>query len=434
MCTMVGRALPPSNPKRVHVRWLCVSLVAAVVAGTSLWTSWHGNAERPPTTDGRPTNTSRSNIRAEHTPAPGESPDESCVRHVWPGAEIQDALELAAKDSVHKIVRVHAGTYRPLQHAQAMIYLNARHEGITLEADGEVILTAANPEIADATLESFPAIVNHVVYLGDGLSRKTVLRGFKITGAKNFLARNDNPICIEAESEAPPLRTKKWTYYADGGGIKIWGRSSPWIDRVEIYENYAYPCAAAISVENRGYVDEVPLITNSIFHDNRTRWTGSAIDLFGPGNAAEIRNCLFVGNVSNRGVITLTFPEYGFHEENGSGALTVFPDSRVWVDRCTFTGNYNGVDDESDDSMYTNCIFWKNDLRGGISPGKRYEMDIRNGTNVRNCWLGGGTVSDLRGKLSATSNVLGAPDPEFDEEYRPSNSKFADVGYRPVDR
>jgi len=65
--------------------------------------------------------------------------------HVYPGGRIQDALEAAAKDAVNKVVYVHAGTYRPAAKAQALIWFNARHDGITLEAVGEVILTAANP-------------------------------------------------------------------------------------------------------------------------------------------------------------------------------------------------------------------------------------------------------------------------------------------------
>src|SRR2546421_1501080 len=64
---------------------------------------------------------------------------------VQPGGSIQAALEAAAKDPVHKIVYVHAGTYRPPAHGQALIWFNERHDGITLEAVGEVVLTAANP-------------------------------------------------------------------------------------------------------------------------------------------------------------------------------------------------------------------------------------------------------------------------------------------------
>src|SRR3954464_6408961 len=58
---------------------------------------------------------------------------------VRPGGSIQAALEAAAKDSSNKIVYVHAGTYRPTEHGQALIWFNARHDGIRLEAVGEVV-------------------------------------------------------------------------------------------------------------------------------------------------------------------------------------------------------------------------------------------------------------------------------------------------------
>src|SRR5687767_7851349 len=93
--------------------------------------------------------------------------------HVHPNGRIQDALEAAAADPVNKTVYVHAGTYRPAAKGQALIWFNARHDGITLEAVGDVILTAASPEIADKKVPSYPAVVNHVVYFGDGVSRKT---------------------------------------------------------------------------------------------------------------------------------------------------------------------------------------------------------------------------------------------------------------------
>ena len=69
--------------------------------------------------------------------------------HVYPGGRIQDALEAAARDPVNKTIFVHAGTYRPSARGQAMIWFNERHDGITLEAVGDVVLTAANPELAE---------------------------------------------------------------------------------------------------------------------------------------------------------------------------------------------------------------------------------------------------------------------------------------------
>ena len=119
--------------------------------------------------------------------------------HVYPKGRIQDGLEAAARDPVNKTVYVHAGTYRPPAKGQALIWLNARHDGITLEAIGEVILTAGNAEIADARAPSYPAVVNHVVYFGDGVSRKTVFRGFKLTGANNFTTGSGEKSPIESD-------------------------------------------------------------------------------------------------------------------------------------------------------------------------------------------------------------------------------------------
>ena len=179
-------------------------------------------------------------------------------------------------------------------------------------------------------------------------------------------------------------------------------------------DSYSFPCAGAISIDNRGHLDEVPLITNSIFRNNSSQWTGSAIDMFGPGNAGEIRNCLFVGNVANRGYYT-EIPAPKFHDENGSGALTIFPESKVIVDHCTFTGNYNGADDESVGSIYAGLYFLGERRHGAAWLRKRYELDIRDASNVVNCWFGGNEVIDLRDTISTTRNVLGCTGLEFDE-------------------
>src|SRR3954471_3139773 len=144
---------------------------------------------------------------------------------VQPGGSIQAALEAAAKDPVNKTVYVHAGTYRPPAHGQALIWFNERHDGITLEAVGEVVLTAANPAIADKKAPSFPAVVNHVVYFGDGISTKTVLRGFRVTGAKNYTTGTGTRSPIESDDIL-----KSPFFYLDGGGIKIYAGAYPTIE------------------------------------------------------------------------------------------------------------------------------------------------------------------------------------------------------------
>ena len=346
--------------------------------------------------------------------------------HVYPKDQIQDALEAAAKDPVRKTVFVHAGTYRPRVKGQAMIWFNARHDGVTLEAVGDVILTAANPEIADTRAPSHPAVVNHVVYFGDGVTRKTVFRGFKITGARNFTTGSGEKSPIESDD----LR-KTAFFYTDGGGIKIYARSYPTIESVEVYENYASPCGGGVSVEHLGQTQDSVLFRNCIFRDNLTQTTGSALDLL-QGSAATLENCLFVGNVSNMGVDyvgLLGGAEY--LPEHGSGALTVFEESRATVSRCTFTGNWNGVDDNGTGSTYVDSIFWMNTLKGGISSGPRYELDITDGSGVRGSFIHG-EVNDLRGRVNKGVNTFDPPDPRFDAQFAPRAPQYAAVGYRPV--
>jgi len=357
------------------------------------------------------------------------TPDpEGGAYHVYSGGRIQDALEAAARDPINKTVLVHAGTYRPSARGQAMIWFNQRHDGITLEAVGEVLLTAANPELADARAPSAPAVVNHVVYFGDGITRKTVLRGFRITGANNFTTGTGEKSPIETDE----IR-KTAFFYTDGGGIKIYARSYPTIEHVEVFDNYASPCGGGISVEHLGQVQESVLLRNCIIRNNRTQTTGGGVDLL-HGSRATIENCLFVGNLSNLGVDVvglLTGGEY--HPEHGSGAMTVFAGSTATVSNCTFTGNGSGVDDDGTGSTYVDSIFWKNTLAGGISQGSRYELDITDGSGVRGTFIHG-EVADLRQTVDRAKNTFDPPDPRFDAAFVPQAPQYAKAGYRPVKR
>jgi hypothetical protein len=344
---------------------------------------------------------------------------------VHPGGSIQDALEAAARDPQHKTVRVHAGIYRPQAKGQAFIWFNARHDGITLEAVGDVTLTAANPDLADPHAPSHPAVVNHVVYFGDGISRRTVFRGFTVTGANNFTTGANGRSSIESDE----IRKTAY-FFTDGGGLKIYARSYPTIENVAVVDNYTSPCGAGASVEHLGQIQDAVLFRHCIFRNNRTQTTGAALDLL-RGSHAIVENCLFVGNVSNMGVDYVGLLTGGeFHPEHGSGALTVFSGSRVEVRRCTFTGNWAGADDESVGSTYVDSIFWNNTLAGGISPGERYELDIGDASGVRGTFIHG-QVDDLRGTIDRTQNTFDPPDPQFDDNFVPHAPQYAKVGYRP---
>lgn len=345
---------------------------------------------------------------------------------VRPGGAIQDALELAAADPINKRVLVEAGTYRPTTPGPALIWFNRRHDGIQLEALGEVVLTAANPDRADRRAASFPAIVTHVAYFGDGVSSRTTMRGFRITGANNFTIGQGQQSPIESDDVRKTLY-----FHADGGGIKIYARSYPTIENVEIVENYASPCAGGASVEHLGQMPEPATFRNCIFRSNRTQVTGAALDVL-HGSWARVENCLFVDNVSNMGVDYVGLLAGGeIHPEHGSGALTVFQGSRATVVRSTFTGNWNGVDDIGVGSEYDRCIFWRNVLDGGIAPGGRYEFDITDARGVRGTFIHG-NINDRQGSIDRASNTFDPPDPQFDEHFSPRASEYANVGYRPI--
>src|SRR6185369_4804390 len=215
--------------------------------------------------------------------------------HVFPGDQIQDALQQAASNKTNKVVKVHAGEYRPNSKRQALVWFNKTHDGIRLEADGLVTLTAANSQLGLSSEPSFPAVVNHVVYFGDGISSNTLLKGFRITEANNFVTK-------EGTREMEPNRTipKNHFFYSDGGAVKVFGRSYPTIQNIEVVDNYTSPCGAGISVQHQGYKKDSVLIENCVFLRNRAQGTGAAVDLLA-GSSARIFNCLFVDNVSNTG-------------------------------------------------------------------------------------------------------------------------------------
>jgi len=346
--------------------------------------------------------------------------------HVYPGGSIQGALDAAARDPQRKAVFVHAGTYAPAAPGQALVWFNARHDGLTVEAAGEVVLTAANPALTDPAAPSHPAVVNHVVYFGDGISRRTVFRGFRITGANNFTTGSGERSPIESDEVRKTL-----FFYTDGGGIKVYARSFPTIEHVEVFGNYTSPCGGGVSVEHLVAPNESALFRDCIFRNNRTQTTGAGFDLL-HNSKATLENCLFVGNIANLGVDVVGILAGGeFHPEHGSGAMTVFAGAKATVSRCTFTGNWNGVDDAGSGSTYQDSIFWQNTARGGIASDRRYEIDIEDGAGVKRCFIHG-EVDDLRGTVARDANTFAAPDPQFDAQFVPRSPRYADVGYRPA--
>jgi hypothetical protein len=343
--------------------------------------------------------------------------------HVFPGDEIQEALQRAATNQQHKVVTVHAGEYRPSRKRQAMIWFNQLHDGIHLRAEGVVTLTAANAQLAMPADPGYPAVVNHIVYFGDGVSSNTVLTGFRLTGANNFVTKANTR---EIEPSRAILRNH--FFFSDGGAIKVFGRSYPVLQHLEIVNNYSSPCGGGISVQHQGYRDDSVLIRHCRFFGNRAQGTGGAVDLLA-GSAARIENCLFVGNSSNQGEDPVA-KNSGERPFINNGVLTIFWRSRAWVRHCTFTGNRNGVDDMGGESVYLNNIFADNQLDTGLKGSPRYELAVNAGAQVAGCVLRG-LIHDLQKCVSSTNNVLDAPPPAFTTNYVPTASVYGNAGYRP---
>lgn len=347
--------------------------------------------------------------------------------HVRPGDSIQAAIELAAANATNKTVYVHAGTYRPDREGQAFIFLNRKHDGVQLKALGDVTLTAANPDIARPGVRSFPAIVNHIVYFGDGLSRRTVLDGFKLTGAKGYLTTN-NTERIEPNLSLP----RGLFFYGDGGAIKVFGRSYPTIRNVECHDNYASPCAGALSIQHEGHGDQTSSLAvrveNCIFRNNTAEVNAAAIDLL-PGSAAVITNCLFIGNAGNLGrnyIDERPEPEF-----TNAAPVCVFQAAFALVANCTFVNNRNAVHDLSDTgSTYRHCIFWNNTAPGGFYTTNRFDLFAEGAPRVIRSFFNGRLIDPKRTVAANLSNVLDAPDPQFDAAFNPRAKAYEGVGYR----
>jgi hypothetical protein len=250
-----------------------------------------------------------------------------------------------------------------------------------------------------------------------------VLQGFRITGASHFVTDK------QIEQIEPDTTVGKNIFFlTDGGGIKIFGRSCPTIRNVELVDNFASPCGAAISIQQQGLNQNPVQIENCVFRGNRAQVTGSAIDLL-KGSAARVSNCLFVGNASNRG-FDIVSRSSGSTAFTNSGVVTIFWNSRADFRNCTFTGNRNAVDDMAGNSTFTDCIFADNALSTGLTGGSRFELNLDAGAKVSGC-LFRGRLFDPRHSISEINNVLNAPPPQFDKDYVPQAAAYSSAGYRP---
>ena len=342
--------------------------------------------------------------------------------YVEPGQDLQRALDEAATASRDRRLILRSGLYQSAEPAFCLLALTARHDGIIVEGEDGTVLSARSPENPDE------ASVSHVIYCGDGLTSRTIVRHLQITGAKGLAT--DAGVPREDYGLRAGRLQKGLFFFMDGGAAKIYGQSSPRFEDVDFVDNETKLCGGAVSVEQQGFSEHPVEFVNCRFVRNRCPGTGAAVDLL-EGSSAEITNCLFLQNIANYGMDEIA-AKYGlsYNAEHGCGAITVFPDSRVSVSMCTFTRNWNGVDDRGTGSVIQDSIFADNTASDGSRPGAPYEIDIVHGDGVRNCFFFSDRP-DLRGTVSAERNTLDAVDPEFDENHVPQNPAYQNIGYRP---
>ena len=296
------------------------------------------------------------------TPPAREAGPDAPGHHVRPGDGIQEALEEAARDPATRRCSSMPGLSAPgegsgpdlVQRAARWHHARGRRR---------VVLTAANPQIADSGAPSPPAVVNHVVYFGDGISPKTVLRGFRITGANNFTTGSGERSPIESDDVRKTL-----FFYSDGGGIKIYARSYPTIEQVEVYGNYTSPCGGGVSVEHLDRCRRRPVprlhLPQQPHPDDRL---GGGSPARQPRHARELpvrRQHRQPGRRLRRPAQRWRIPS-----AERLGALTVFERSRATVSRARspVTGTASTT---AARQHLCQLIFWKNTLPGGISPGQ----------------------------------------------------------------
>jgi len=342
--------------------------------------------------------------------------------YVTPDQDLQAALDAAASATVDRRLILKPGVYQTAKTQFCLLAVTSKHDGLTVEGLDGVVLSARSPDNPNA------ATVSHVIYCGDGITQSTVFRNLTITGANGMATNGGVP--VENYGDRAAFLKQGLFFFMDGGAVKIFGQSSPVFERVDFVDNLTQLCGGAVSIEQQGFQTSPPMFRDCRFLRNRCPATGAAVDVL-QGSSVSLENCLFVDNIGNYGMTEVQEKyQLSYNGEHGSGALTVFPGSKAMVNRCTFVGNWNAVDDRSESSRYVETIFAANDASDGSRPGHPYELDIINAGGVEGC-IFYSEHPDLQRTVSSDTNILTADDPQFGENYVPANPLYGDVGFRP---
>lgn len=271
---------------------------------------------------------------------------------VHPGLDPQTVIDAAAERGIREVV-FSSGVYAPREDRFALLWLNAKHRGVSLRADGEVILRGAS---ADGKR------VAHILYLGDGLDGTTRVSGFTFTGATGFVTAAGEDL---AEPDASLRRL--WVFYGDGGAVKVAGDSSPVLEGNRFVDNHVYVCGAAVSVEHMGRARAPVVLRRNVFAGNSVHKTGAAVDVL-PDSRVVLRENVFRDNITGapraeRGKEVLTTargprraPALDTLEIfKNAAAVTVFKPAEARIEFNTFDGNTNDLQTLADSAWY----WWK---------------------------------------------------------------------------
>jgi hypothetical protein len=194
---------------------------------------------------------------------------------------------------VNKAVYVHAGTYRPSAPGQALIWFNARHDGVTLEAVGDVTLTAANPRSPTSRRPASRRRQSRRLLRRRHLAATTVLRGFKITGANNYTTGTGDRSPIESDDiRKTTFFYRRWRRHQDLRALLS-------DDRARRGASATTPARAAracpwnTSASRRTPPSSALHLPQQPDADHRL-----GVDIL-HGSRATIDNCLFTGNIAN---------------------------------------------------------------------------------------------------------------------------------------
>lgn len=199
------------------------------------------------------------------------------------GQPIQPVVDLAKPGDT---ILLAPGVHSPGAIAEAMVVVRPGKDGITIRGGGK------SPE--ETVLDGKQQVL-HVLYLDEGISRKTVIENLTVTGGYA------HPGKLFPGGLTPTLRPEVGLsddFYHDGAGFMLF-RAGPTIRNCRAVANDAERCGGGVSVfayASVGFPAVGPLLEGMVIADNVIgNGTGGGVDVYNGANAAIV-NTLISGN------------------------------------------------------------------------------------------------------------------------------------------